>query len=142
MSVCLLTNLTYGASVRPGNTVTYSEGNEGQGICLKRLHSRVMQRNTSEKANMLLFPLTRGQLPPLDTQRSTRGYPMILNNIQPCPKMPTDAPSPCWSEKTAPRVYSYKCEAWPISAHAYLHSTQERCKRGVCGVGVVARGCG
>ena len=53
MCVCLLTNLTYGASVRPENAVTYSAGNEGQEICLKQLHSRVMQQNTSEKANML-----------------------------------------------------------------------------------------
>ena len=99
LCVCLLTNLTYGAFARPENAVTYSAGNEGQGICLKRLRLRVMQRNTSEKANMLLFRLTRGQLSQLHAQqRSARGYPMILNNIQLCPKMPTDAASPCWSE--------------------------------------------
>ena len=45
-----------------------------------------MPRNTSEKANMVIFRLTRGQLSPLDTQRSARGCPMIVNNIQPCPK--------------------------------------------------------
>ena len=56
------------------------------GICLKRLRSRVMPRNTSEKANMLIFRLTRGQLSPLDGRRSARGYPTIVNNIQPCPK--------------------------------------------------------
>ena len=37
-------------SVRPENAVTYSAVDEDQVICLKRLHSRVMQRNTSEKA--------------------------------------------------------------------------------------------
>ena len=52
------------------------------GICLKRPRSRVVQRNTSEKSNML----TSGQLSPLDPQQSARGYPMIVNNIQPCPK--------------------------------------------------------
>ena len=56
------------------------------GICLKRLHSRVMPRNMSKKANMLIIPTYRGQLSPLDTQRSARGYPTIVNNIQPCPK--------------------------------------------------------
>ena len=56
------------------------------GIFLKRLRSRVMPRNTSEKANMLIFRLTRGQLSPLDARRSARGYPTIVNNIQPCPK--------------------------------------------------------
>ena len=35
MSVCLSvkSHLTYGASVRPENAVTYSAGNEGQKIC-------------------------------------------------------------------------------------------------------------
>ena len=56
------------------------------GIFLKRLRSRVMPRNTSEKANMLIFRLTRGQLSPLDARRSPRGYQTIVNNIQPCPK--------------------------------------------------------
>ena len=56
------------------------------GICLKRLRSRVMPRNTSEKANMLIYRLTRGQLPPLDAQRNVRGYPGIVNDYQSCPK--------------------------------------------------------
>ena len=56
------------------------------GICLKRLRSRVIPRNISEKANMLIIPTPRRQLSPLDTQRSTRRYPTIINNIQPCPK--------------------------------------------------------
>ena len=57
------------------------------GIFLKRLHSRVMPRNMSEKANMLIIPTYRCQLSPLDTQRRARGYPTIVNNIQPCPKL-------------------------------------------------------
>ena len=57
------------------------------GICLKRLRSRVMPRNMSEKANMLIIPTYRYQLSPLDTQRRARGYPTIVNNIQPCPKL-------------------------------------------------------
>ena len=57
------------------------------GICLKRLRSRVMPRNMSEKANMLIIPTYRCQLSPLDTQRRARGYPTIVNNIQPCPKL-------------------------------------------------------
>ena len=56
------------------------------GICLKRLRSRVMPRNTSEKANMLINRLTRGQLSPLDAQRNVRGYPGIVNDFQSCPK--------------------------------------------------------
>ena len=38
------------------------------------------------KHEQLLFRLTRAQLSLLDTQRSTREYPTIVNNIQPCPK--------------------------------------------------------
>ena len=57
------------------------------GICLKRLRSRVMPRNMSEKANMLIIPTYRCQLSPLDTQQRARGYPTIVNNIQPCPKL-------------------------------------------------------
>ena len=59
------------------------------GICLKRLRSRDMPRNTSEKANMLIYRLTRGQPSPLnnfDAQENVRGYPGIVNDIQPCPK--------------------------------------------------------
>ena len=57
------------------------------GICLKLLRSRVMPRNMSKKANnMLIIPTYRCQLSPLDTQRRARGYPTIVNNIQPCPK--------------------------------------------------------
>ena len=52
------------------------------GICMKRLGSRVMPRNTSEKANMLINCV---ELSPLDTHRSVRGYTRIVDNIQPCP---------------------------------------------------------
>ena len=57
------------------------------GVCLKRLHPRVMPRNMSEKANMLIISTYRCQLSPLDTQRRAIGYPTIVNNIQPCPKL-------------------------------------------------------
>ena len=59
MSVCLSVYLTYGASVRPEKAVMYSAGKEDlkfAGIYLKRLRSRVMPRNRSEKANMLIIP--------------------------------------------------------------------------------------
>ena len=60
VSLSVKSHLTYEASVRPENA-TYSAGNEGKylvGICLKRLRSRVMPRNMSEKANMPIFRLT------------------------------------------------------------------------------------
>ena len=70
------------------------------GICLKLLHSGVMPRNMSEKANMQISRLTRGQLSPLDIQRSVRGYPTIVNNIQPCPKRCLLMPLPRVGAKT------------------------------------------
>ena len=56
------------------------------GIFLKRLRSRVMSRNTSERANMLIYRFTCGQLSPLEAQQNVRGYPGIVNDVQPCPK--------------------------------------------------------
>ena len=67
-------------------------------ICLKLLRSRVMPRNMSEKANMLIFRLTRGQLSPLHTAKRQR-VPNDCQQHSALPKtMPTDAASPCWSE--------------------------------------------
>ena len=56
---------------------------ECQNICLKQLGSRVMPRNMSKKAHIIL--INHGELSSLDTQRSAREYPKIVNNIQPCP---------------------------------------------------------
>ena len=56
LSVCVClsvkSHLTYGASVRPVATKV----KKFVGICLKRLRSKVMPRNMSEKANMLIIP--------------------------------------------------------------------------------------
>ena len=56
-------------------------------LCLKRLRSRVMPRNTSEKANIMLKTgLLVISFLRLTTQRSARGYPTIVNDTQPYPK--------------------------------------------------------
>ena len=80
------------------------------GICLKPLRSRVMPQNRSEKANIIIILIFRGQLSPLDTRRSVRGVPNDCQQHSALPKtMPTDAASLCWRTKelTATRVYSY-----------------------------------
>ena len=95
-------------------------------ICLKLLRSRVMPRNMSEKANMLIFRLTRGQFSPLDIQRSARGCLTIVNNIQPCPKrclLMLLARVGARTECTTRLQLQYG--AWPISAHAHWHSAQD-----------------
>ena len=96
-----------------------------EGICLKPLRSRVMPRNKSEEANMLIFRLTRCQLSPLDTQRRARGYPTIVNNIQPCPKLCLPMPLAHVGAKTDSTSYTATHKAWPISAHADWRSRQD-----------------
>ena len=92
------------------------------GICVKRLRSRVMPRNMSEKANMLIIPTY-----PLSvfSARHTAKRQKVPNDCQQhsaLPKtMPTNGATPCWSENHALQPQR---EAWPISAHAHWHSTQ------------------
>ena len=132
LSVCLSvkSHLTYGASVRPENAVTYSAGNAGQkivGICLKRLRSRVMPRKMSEKANMLIIPTYRCQLSLLDTQRRTRGYLTIVNNIQPCPKLCLLMPLArvgARTDSTTRLLYSYNARRGQLP-RTYTVSTKE-----------------
>ena len=59
-----------------------------------------MPRNTSEKANMQIYRLTLGQLSPLDVQQNVRGYPGIVNDIQPCPKRCLLMPLVCVGVRT------------------------------------------
>ena len=103
------------------------------GICLKQLRSRVMRRNTSEKANMLINRLTRGQLSPFNTQRSAKGYPTSVNNIHSCPKRRLLMPLARVGARTATttRIYSYDARAWPISAHAHWPSSKYACTEGL-----------
>ena len=90
VSVCLLSHISPTERLFVLKTLSRTQRatkvKEFVAICLKLLRSRVMPRNMSEKANMLIFRLTRGQFSPLDIQRSARGCPTIVNNIQPCPK--------------------------------------------------------
>ena len=61
LSVCLSvkSHLTYGASVRPENDVTYSAGNEGQKICGDLPETSAFKSYAvkhERKANMLIIP--------------------------------------------------------------------------------------
>ena len=60
-------------------------------------------------------------LPAVSFQRSARGYPTIVNNIRPCPKRCPLTPL----THVVARTESATREAWPISAHAPWHSTQQ-----------------
>ena len=99
-------------------------------ICVKRLRSRAMPRNTSEKANMLIYRLTRGQLFPLDAQRRVKSYSAIVNNIQPRPKrclLMLLARVGARTDGTTRAAT--KREAWPISAHAHWHHYVQYARR-------------
>ena len=87
VSVCLSvkSHLTYGASVRLENAVTYSAGNEGQKICGDLPETTAFKSYAAKHERKSQYA-NCGQLSPLDTQRSARGYSTIVNNIQPCPK--------------------------------------------------------
>ena len=147
LSVCLSvkSHLTYGASVRSENAVTYSTDNGGQKICgvfsedapLLRSSGAAVVFHTFKVAIFKLFIAkavhmrigihsygcrTAGEYPACQT---------IVNNIQPCPKR-----SHCLAlvgrKLTAPHALQLECEAWPISSHAHWHSSQDSTRRGFC----------
>ena len=96
------------------------------GICLKRLRSRVMPRNMSEKANMLIIPTYRCQLSPLDTQRRARGYPTIVNNIQPCPKLCLLMPLARVGARTDSTSYNARRGQFPRTRIGIVRRTRAR----------------
>ena len=58
-----------------------------EGIRLKRLRSGVTARNMSEKANMLIYRLTRGgRLSSHDAGQGTGGCRAMIKSLQSCPK--------------------------------------------------------
>ena len=93
------------------------------GICLKLLRSRVIPRNICEKSQYAIF----SDLPAVSFLRLTyseapRGYPTIVNNIQPCLKQCLLLPLARVVEQ-APHAFTANVR-WPISAHAHGDSTQ------------------
>ena len=86
LCVCVLkSHLTSRMRNRAIKYHTYLVAYERQKIC-GDLPETTAFKSYAAKHEQLLFRLTRGQLSPLDTQRSARGHPTIVNNIQPCPK--------------------------------------------------------
>ena len=100
-------------------------------VCLKRLRSRVMSRNTSEKANMLIYRLTRCQFSPPDEQRSVTGYPEADKDIRSCPKRCLLMPLARVGARTDSTTYTQR-EAWPISEHGSWYYVRYAPRRGCC----------
>ena len=141
LSVCLKSHLTYGASVRPENPVTYSAGNEGQNICGDLPETTAFKnyaaKHMSEKANMLIIPTYRCQLSPLDTQRRARGYPTIVNNIQPCPKLCLLMPLARVGARTdSTTSYSYNARRGQFPRTRIGIVRRTRAKHAVCAEGL------
>ena len=102
MCLSVKSHLTYGASIRLENAVTYSAGKEGQNICgdlpettAFKSYSAKHERK-SQYANFPTYPMSafsarhiaKGQKVPNDHQQRS-----VLPKT-----MPTDAASPCWGE--------------------------------------------
>ena len=100
VSVCLSvkSHLTYGASIRPENAVTYSAGNEGQNICsvfsenapLLRSSRVAVVFHTFRWPFFFIAKVVRMRIGIHSYACRTAGEypacPTIVNNIQPCPK--------------------------------------------------------
>ena len=103
-SVCVSvkSHLTYGASVRPKNAVTYSAGNEGQKICGDLPETTAFKSYTAKHERKSQYA-NYSDLPDVRFLRLTHSEgPEVTNDCQQhsvLPKtMPTDAASPCWGE--------------------------------------------
>ena len=130
MCVSVKSHLTYGASVRPENAVTYSAGNEGQKICgvfsenspLLRSSGATVVFHTFRRPFFFIAKVVRMHIGIHSYACRTAGEypacPTIVNNIQPCPKR---CRYPLFGARTDRSTTRYS-EAWPISAHAYWHT--------------------
>ena len=93
MSLCVCvsvkSHLTSRMSNRAINEHAYLVAYERQKICGDLPETTAFKRYAAKherKSQLLIYWLTRGQLSPLDAQQNVRGYPGIINDIQPCPK--------------------------------------------------------
>ena len=106
--VCLcVSHLTYGASVRPENAVTYSAGNEGQKICgvfsedapLLRSSGATVVFRTFRSPFFFIAKAMRMRIGIHSYGCRTAGEypacPTIVNHIS---LAQNEAASPCWSE--------------------------------------------
>ena len=113
--VCLSvkSHLTYGASIRPENAVTYSAGNEGQKICgvfsenapLLRSSGAAVVFHTFRWPFFFIARVVRMRIGIHSYDCRTAGeYPACLTIVNSFSLAQNDAASPCLRELTAPRV--------------------------------------
>ena len=129
MCVCLSvkSHLTYGASVRPDNAVTYSAGNEGQKICgvfsedapLLRSSGVAVVFHTFRWPFFFIAKVVRMRIGIHSYGCRTAGeYPACPTIVNSFSLAQNDAASLVGARTDSTTRYSYiQREAWPISAH-------------------------
>ena len=104
-------------------------GNEGQKICGDLPETTAFksyaakQERRSQYANYSDLPAV--SFLRLTHSEASEGYPTIVNNIQPCPKLCLLIPLARFGARTDSTRYTATREAWSISAHAHWRSTQD-----------------
>ena len=104
-------------------------GNEGQKICGDLPETTAFksyaakQERRSQYANYSDLPAVRFLR--LTHSEASEGYPTIVNNIQPCPKLCQPMPLAYVGARTDSTSYTATREAWQISAHAHWRSRQD-----------------
>ena len=104
-------------------------GNEGQKICGDLPETTAFksyaakQERRSQYANYSDLPAV--SFLRLTHSEASEGYPTIVNNIQPCPKLCLPMLLAYVGARTDSTSYTATREAWPISAHAHWRSRQD-----------------
>ena len=104
-------------------------GNEGQKICGDLPETTAFksyaakQERKSQYANYSDLPAV--SFLRLTHSEASEGYPTIVNNTQPCPKLCLPMPLAYVGARTDSTSYTATREAWPISAHAHWRSRQD-----------------
>ena len=147
MCVCLSvkSHLTYGASVRPENAVTYSAGNEGQKICgvfsenapLLRSSGAAVVFHTFGWPFFFIAKVVRMRIGIHSYACRAAGEyparPTIVNNIQPCP---------CWpfvarTDSTTRYSYNARRGQFPRTRIGIVHKTRHNaCSSLICAEGL------
>ena len=104
-------------------------GNEGQKICGDLPETTAFksyaakQERRSQYANYSDLPAVSFLC--LTHSEASEGYPTIVNNIQPSPKLCLPMLLAYVGARTDSTRYTATREAWPISAHVHWRSTQD-----------------
>ena len=104
-------------------------GNEGQKICGDLPETTAFksyaakQERRSQYANYSDLPAV--SFLRLTHSEASEGYPTIVNNIQPCPKLCLLMPLAYVGARTDSTSYTATREAWPISTHTHWRSRQD-----------------